>query len=118
MFRKAPGSIRLKQMVLQYEVLRILPVVRDLALVVIAHHVGHSIALCTAGRIRILTFEPPLMDSADKAVHLAAVNVGCGARGSVRPAEINVLWVIEGLNTLIGFRIGPPYTQFPCLHRN
>ena len=45
--RQAPGRVRLEHVVLEDELLCVRPVVRDLALVVVAHHVGR---LCVAGQ--------------------------------------------------------------------
>ena len=76
-------------MVLQDEVLGVGPVVRDVTLGVVAHHVRGS--RIGAGRIGgIQATLASRLGLADEAVHLPAVDVGQGVDGGVRPAAVDI----------------------------
>ena len=69
MRRKAPRSVRLEHVVLQHEVACVSPVVRDLARVVVAHHLG-AVARAHAERVvPVEAAERPAHGRSDEAVH-------------------------------------------------
>ena len=72
MGRQAPGRVRLEHVVLEDEVARVGPVVGDLALVVVAHHVERQVRDAVLGIERVLA----ALAGADETVHLPVVVVG------------------------------------------
>ena len=87
--RQAPAPVRLEHVVLEDEVPRVRPVVRDLRVVVVAHDV--RAAEVRAGRA--VPLAPAVADErvvgdADEAVHAAAVDVLLAGERAVRAAGI------------------------------
>jgi hypothetical protein len=105
---QAPRRDRLEQVVPQHEVARVGPVVRDLALVVVAHHVrlrGRERAERRVGRGHAAgdAAGPRL---ADEAVHLAAVHVAHGVQVLVRAAAVPVARVVVRVDADMRARVG------------
>ena len=97
--RQAPRGVRLEHVVLQDEVLRIGPVVRDVALRVVAHHVGRR----RVGAGRVGGHQATLaagLGLRDEAVHLPSVDVCRGVRCRVGPTPVHVGVVGVGRDTL------------------
>jgi hypothetical protein len=73
---QAPAPVRLEHVVLQDEVPRVRPVVRDLACVVVAQHVRVAEAeACRAAPVAAAVADEPAAVDADEAVHAPAVHV-------------------------------------------
>ena len=92
---QAPRRVRLEHAVLQDEVPRVSPVVRDLVVVVVAHHVD---AVAGAEAVRVVAVEAAERAShggTDEAVHRAAVDVADRVEPGVRAAEVAVARVVE-----------------------
>ena len=95
--RQARRRVRLEHVVLQHEVARVGPVVRQLACVVVAHHVGRVSPRADrhlwVRRAAVPQAAPGL---ADEAVHLAAVDVPDRVEQLVRAAVVLVPAVVVG----------------------
>jgi hypothetical protein len=102
MLGQAPGCVRLEHVILQHEVLRVRPIVRDVALGVIPHHIKRG---GSADRIvrRAATRAPCLPQ---EPVHRAAVDIRDGCCCSVRPATIDVVMVDERAHARLAFASG------------
>jgi hypothetical protein len=105
---QAPRRDRLEQVVPQHEVERVGPVVRDLARVVVAHHVrlrGRERAERRVGRAHAAggAAAPRF---ADEPVHLAAVHVAHGVQMLVRAAAVPVARVVVGIDAVVRAGIG------------
>src|SRR6185437_10956001 len=92
-------------MVLQYEVLSVGPVVGDIALRVIAQHVGDS-AIRAGWVSRTKTATGTLLCLGEESVHLPAVDVGRRVDRFMRPTTIHILMVELGLDAPAVCRIG------------
>src|SRR5579864_460877 len=96
--------------------LGVLPVVGDLARVVIAHHVGYAVA-ATARIIRVGATAFALFGLAYEAIHLTTIDVGGGIRGSMRPSMIKVLRIMVRLNAQASAGIFDAHGWLAVLHR-
>ena len=105
--RQAPGGVRLEHVVLQHEVARIGPVVRDLAPVVVAHYVRVRRAERAERRVRAdrAAGREPTPGLAHEPVHLAVVDVAGGVEVLVRPAAVAVARIVERVEADPGARI-------------
>ena len=92
MGRQAPRRRRLEHVVLEDEVARVAPVVRDLARVVIAHHVRLRRRQRALGRVDVQPAELPTagLGARDEPAHAAAGDVAHRVDVVVRPAEVLV----------------------------
>ena len=92
---QAPRAVRLEHVVLQHEVARVGPVVRDLPVVVVPHHValrgGEALGVVGVGAAAA---EPGLLGLHQEAVHRAAVDVGHRVGMPVRAAAVDVAGVV------------------------
>ena len=105
---QAPGRIGLEHVVLEHEVAGVIPVVGDLAPVVVSHDVR---PLRQVGAARIVEVELAIVDAAafglpDEAVHLAAVDVGYGVAVSMRPTRIAGGCIEIGALTVVAPGVG------------
>src|SRR5690348_12829777 len=102
MRRQAPRSIWLEHVVVQHKVLCVGPVVRYFAGIMPAHHVGRA----SRRALWVLWIAAGLISARfrlrDESVHLAAVDIGQGARLAMRAAMIQVAWVVKGSDALPG----------------
>ena len=107
MRRQAPRGVRLKHVVLQHEVARVRPVVRQLARVVIAHHIRSAARRSAAGRrVDVPARHPattPLLG--DEPIHAPAVDVRARGRRPVRPAGVDVGRIVKGSDARLARRI-------------
>ena len=102
---QAPRADRLEQVVLEDELARVRPVVRDLARVVVAHHVPAA-AVPRAVRVVPLHASERAPDcGADEPVHRTAVDVALCVEQRVRAAEVAVCRVVVRPNAAAA-RIG------------
>ena len=94
--RQAPRGVRLEHVVLQHEVARVGPVVRDLARVVVAHHVRVRRAERAQRRVGVdaAADAQPAPGLAHEAVHLPAVDVADRVEVLVRAAAVAVAGVV------------------------
>ena len=107
MGREAPGVVRLEHVVLQDEVMRVVPVVRDLVRVVVAHHVGRRRRQRAAGVVRVVTREEaPLPRLRLEAVHLSVVDVEDRVAHVVGAARVAVGRVVVWLDADVRLRVG------------
>src|SRR5205823_6078707 len=86
-----------------HEVLRVRPVVGDLARVVPTHDVGR-VGVRARGVVRIGATPLALLRLGDEPVHLPAVDVGRGRVLPVRTAAVDVVRVVEGLVATVRVR--------------
>src|SRR5919202_1051505 len=113
MRRQAPGRVRLEHAILQYELLRVGPVVRNFSCVVVPHYVRFLVRATTGGIELVVTpLLATLMLLLNEAVHLTFVYVAFGILSAVWTTAIEVLRVVERLDALFG--LGVRYTN----HRN
>ncbi len=99
---QAPRGIGLEHVVLEDEVVRVGPVVRDVRAVVVAHHVGAATAVAARRVVRLGAAGHALLLLGDEPVHLAAVDVGLRGREAVGTAEAAVLAVVERADAAAG----------------
>src|SRR5689334_11785295 len=114
---QTPRGIGLEHPILQYEILCVGPVIRDLARIVPAHHI-RRLAFDAARGIGVLTGFLRIAESCDETVHLAAINIAHGCRRRVRAARINIIWVVVWFDTGIGLRVIATDLRRAVLHRN
>ncbi len=89
MGRQTPRGVGFEHVVLEHEVLGVGPVVGDVALGVVPHHVGSG--RVGTGRVGgIETALPSGLGLADEAVHLAPVHVGDGVDRGVGTSAVHV----------------------------
>ena len=101
MGRQAPGRIGLEHVVLEYEMLRVGPVVGYFAVIVVAHslRVGGDAVL----RIeRVVT----TLASADETVHLPVIVVAVEGDRIVRAAVIDIVRVVIRAHAPVAQRVG------------
>ena len=119
--RQAPRRVRLEHVILEDELARVVPVVRDLAPVVVAHDVGRPVRreraagrvdLCRAGEV------PPLPRLLDEAVHRAAGDVLHRVDVVVRPAGVAVVRIVEGLHADSRPRVDAAHGRYAVPHRD
>src|SRR5579884_1591231 len=102
---ETPRGVRLEHVVLQDELLGVGPVVGDLPRVVVAHHV--RAAAGRAGRqVGVDAAPDAALRLGNEAVHLAAVDVGDGVGGRVRPAVVEVGGVVVGVDAGVVLGVG------------
>ena len=109
MLRQAPRGVGLEQVVLENEVLRVEPVVRDLAGGVVAHHVGRTLARGGDNAFR------RGLGLSDKTVHRSARQVGNGIGVPVRAALILGVDVVVGGDTAASARVGHADTPWDAV---
>src|SRR5437660_1120985 len=93
MLRKAPGRVRLEDVVLKHKVMSVRPVVGDLPCIVIAHHVD-ALALSRLGAWAAVGIgrRAPLtpLSLTDEAIHEATGDVRGSVSSAVRAARVHV----------------------------
>ena len=96
MCRQAPRRVRLVHVVLEDEVPRVGPVVRDVLAVVVPHHVGVRRPLRADRVVRVLLAAPPprVLGDRDEAVHPAAADVYGRVQLAVRAPGVQVVRVV------------------------
>src|SRR5712692_2497233 len=100
MGRETPRGIWLKHMVLQDEVLCIVPVIWNLARIMVAHDIRSSRAI-TGWIVRVLTAFLCVFRFSNEAIHLAPVDVvGC-INDTVWSTMVQIVWVIIRLHALV-----------------
>jgi hypothetical protein len=106
--RQTPRRVGFEHVVLQDEVLRVGPVVGDLAPVVIAHHVAPGNRGRTVRRVGVGASAAALriLGLPDKAVHPAVVDVGQRVLVTVRATAVDVAPVVKGTGTVAPVRVG------------
>ena len=106
--RQAPGVVRLEHVVLEHEVARVVPVVRDLVPVVVAHHVGLPTASASSRgcRCRDRRGSGPCAPARWKPSILPAVDVADRVDGVVRAAGVAVGRVVVRLDADVRLRVG------------
>ena len=115
--RQAPRGVRLEHVVLQDEVLRVGPVVGDVALRVVAHHVGRR----RVGAGRVGGHQATLaagLGLRDEAVHLPPVDVCRGVRCRVGSAAVHVGVVGVGRDALPRLGVVHADRGHAVLHRD
>ncbi len=80
-------------MVLQHELLSVVPVIGDLAGVVVAHDVGLP-DFAAVGRVGVFAVLGRALSLGDEAIHLAAIDVRRGVTLAVRPAPVEIGGVV------------------------
>ena len=113
--RQAPAQIGLEHVVLEHEVLGVLPVVRDLPGVVITHDVKarrppEDSPQLILGGDRHVAAEPvgidmQRLDAGDEPVHRPVADIGHRVHRHVRPAVIDVLVIVVGLLAAVLLRV-------------
>ena len=117
--RQAPGVVRLEHVVLEDEVARVVPVVRDLVPVVVAHHVRCRGRQRATGIVGVVTGEEaPLPRLRLEAVHLPAVDVVDRVDRVVRAAGVAVGRVVVRLDADVRLRVGIADRRHAVLHRD
>ena len=117
--RQAPRVVRLEHVVLKHEVARVVPVVRDLVPVVVAHHVGRRGRQRAARVVRVVTREEaPLARLALEAVHLAVIDVADRVDRVVRAARVAIGRVVVRLDADVRLRVGVADGRHAVLHRD
>ena len=96
MSREAPRGDRLEHVVLQHEIMRIGPVVRDVRAGVVAHHVRRAAAVAARRVERLRAAGHASLLLADEPVHAAAVDVGRRSGRGMGAAEAAVFAIVEG----------------------
>ena len=114
MRRETPRRDRFEHVVLEHEVARVLPVVRDVPLRVVAHHVGIG-GVRARGIRRIQTAFPSGTSLSDESVHLPAVDVGHRVLRVVGAATIDVRVVDVRPHTVARRRIRHARSRLPGL---
>ena len=96
---QAPRCVRFEHVVLEHEVLRVGPVVGDLASVVPPHHI--RCGRVGAGRVRGVGAVPAArLGLGDEAVHLPAVDVGGGVALAVGTTAVDVRGIVRRRHAL------------------
>jgi hypothetical protein len=105
---QAPRRVRLEHVVLEDEVARVTPVVRDLAPVVVAHDVRVLRRVRAARVVEVLLAvrRPAELRLGDVAVHPPPGHVGERRAVPVRPARVAVPRVVIGPLAVVSRRIG------------
>ena len=116
--RQAPGRVRLEHVVLENEVPRVRPVVRDLPLVVVAHHGRGLNAANAIGRVARAVGSLGEERATDEAVHSPVVDVPQGVRVLVRPAPVVVRSVVVRLDARVEVRIRKAHSRDAVSHRD
>src|SRR5919206_2581082 len=117
MRRQAPGRVRLEHAILQYELLRVGPVVRNFSCIVIPHHVGF-LARATAGGIELIfaLLLATLTLLLNEAVHLTLVYVAFGILSGVWTTAIEILRVVKRLDAFFGLGVRDTKHRNTVLH--
>ena len=119
MGREAPRVDRLEHVVLEDEVARVVPVVRDLVPVVVAHHVGSRGRERAAGVVGGVTREEaPYPGLPLEAVHLPVIDVAHRVDRVVRAAGVAVGRVVVRLDADVRLRVGVADGRHAVLHRD
>src|SRR5260370_18310627 len=116
MLRKAPRRVGLEHTILQDVVLRVRPVVGDLARVVVAH----DVRLVGVGAVRVdrlYTFLLATLRLGDESVHPAAIDVGSRVLAAMRPAPGSITGVVIGTQTAPGQWVGHANRELTTLVR-
>jgi hypothetical protein len=117
--RQAPRVVRLEHVVLEHEVARVVPVVRDLVPVVVAHHVRRRRRQRAARVVGGVTREEaPLACLALEAVHLAVIDVADRVDRVVRAARVAIGGVVVRLDADVRLRVGVADGRHAVLHRD
>ena len=116
---QAPRRVRLEHVILENEVSRVRPVVRDLARVVVAHDVdpvrrqrARRIVLGPAG----VTQRRPFLR--DETVHQTVVDVANRAQLGMRAADVAVVGVVERLEAGARLRVERAHERLTAVHRD
>ena len=100
--------------------MRVRPVVRDLASVVVSHEIGGRSA-CAAkvrGTCALAKLDAPRERLSDEAVHLAAVDVVNRIERPVRAADVSVVRVVEGADAAVRERVRDAHGRTAVFHRD
>src|SRR5260370_33268976 len=104
-------------MILQHEVLRISPIIRDFTLVMVAHHIHHMNASNAARRVGANTGRSPgASDSRNESIHFAAVAVLYCRGGGGWPTLVHIIRIMVRFVALACFRIWDAHSRHPVLH--
>src|SRR5229473_2603663 len=117
MGRETPRGIWLKHMVLQDEVLCIVPVIWNLARIMVAHDIRSSRDI-TCWIIQILTTLLCVFRFRNEAIHLASVDVVGSINDTMRSTMVQIVWVIIGLHALVCPGVRHAYSWYTILHGN
>src|SRR6266853_2774684 len=117
MGRETPRGIWLKHMVLQDEVLCIVPVIWNLTRIMVAHHIRSSCDI-TCWIIQVFTTLLCVFRFSNEAVHLAAVDIVSSINNTVRSTMVQIVWVIIGLHALVCPGINCAHRWYTILHGN
>src|SRR2546425_9809691 len=117
MGRETPRGIRLKHVVLQDEVLCIVPVIWNLARIMIAHDIRSSRAI-TRCIIQVLTALLCVFRFSNEAIHLAAVDVVGSINDTMWSTMVQIVWVIKGLYALLCPGVRRAHRWYTILHGN
>src|SRR5215475_14404463 len=114
MFRQTPRGIRLKHVVLKHERACVGPVIRDLALVMVTHHVGSrgGVANDTVPRQTAL---PRVLRLCDEAIHFAVVNRRNAGFFTMRSAAVGILRIVIRLDACSASGVGIAYGWYSIL---
>src|SRR5712691_9495704 len=115
MLWQAPGSIRLKHLVLQHKIVGVGPIVRNFACIMVAHDVGRG--RVGAGRvIGVGAASAGFLGLGLETVHLPAIDIGDGVSLPMRAATVAVIWVVIWPYTLVCLWIGHANGRNSILH--
>ena len=117
MCRQAPGGVGFKQAILQNEILRVLPVIGDVAAIVVTHHIRLG-GDRTRGVVVIQTATPPAFGLRNEAVHPAAIHILHGVASTMRAAAISVARIVIRFRARLGRGIVYAYGGFAMAHGN
>ena len=115
--REAPRRVRLEHVVVEHEVLRVRPVIRDLPRVVVPHHVGGRERAAHAGESAAAAAARGL-GLADEPIHLAPVEVVVHRPLAMRAATIYQRRVVERAVARAGQRVGQAHGEVAIAGRD
>src|ERR671937_1102035 len=120
MHRKAPGGVRLEHVILEDEGLRVAPVVRDVAPVVVAHNVDASSGDRTSDltRIRAAAIAQRLSLQRDETVHRSVVDVVDRIHVLMWPTGVAIARVVERPHTYVRLRVRGAHLRLAGFHRD
>ncbi len=113
--RQAPRRVRFEEPILQHVVACVLPVVGNLAVVVVAHDLDAAGAV---GSVGIAAPPAAALRRCDETVHLAAVDVVDRRLRRVRPAAVRILRVVKRPHAVAPARIGHADGRHAVVHRD
>src|SRR5512138_2989281 len=105
-----------KEMVLQHEVLRQIPVVRDLACIVIAHHLIHAYA-AAIWILALLAVCHRFFGLPEEAIHVTAIHIRFCILSGMRTPEVPVGGIMERIDTFSRLWVSHTDGELAVLHR-